>query len=746
MATVAAAAVAVGRQRIVHMKETAIKHIETNIDLASSYIQTGDIDNPRVYCKTCMKLGSAIDSAIAVNAFPLSSHLPQLIFIVREVHRRKTELLQPSLMLLMLPIKAACQTGWFADADKYGLLMIAKEVSYGFSDTDKMSIEPSNAHLSVSNIVSRFYPTMKVEHILTSFVVKAGYGTFVADFHISLGTTPRHCRDLWLLVAQLDNMDTAACISGPLNVDFLINGSGVPNRTKNDMGKGPQLPSNITKMIKYGLNLLQVFGDFDGQYIIALAFMNPISPDPSQLHDYLRPMSGGVDSDCDVMQMPSRVSLYCPVSQHRIKTPVKGHLCKHPQCFDYNYFIEANSIEPTWKCPVCNNPVCYPDIRIDQDFLKILNEVPDDVNDVMISDDGSWMVAEANRDTMSHTSVTTPAVSLDKTQVNGCTTKQAQSTTIFMPTAGSLGQTQVNVSTTNQAQSTTMLTPSATVTIPASSPVQTKVNDCTTRQAKSTIVFTPPAGAPSQAQVNVCTTNEAQTTTMFTPPATVTIPGTTLGQTKVNDCTTMQAQSTIVFTPPAGSPGHAQANICATNQAQTATMFTPPATVAKPTVAPSQTQVKLCTTMGAKSSTVFTPLEGSPGQSLVNACTTNQTRTTTMFIPPAPVTKRTVSPSQTPVNATQAKNTTMFTPPTKSQLAPSTLVSPTQQPEASGDAMPSGRMRGSLTGDRLEAARLQYLAPPQQPALANKPWLRPPIPSLPSALLMPQTPTNPDNA
>lgn len=25
---------------------------------------------------------------------------------------------------------------------------------------------------------------------------QAGYGTFVADFHISLGTTPRHCRDL----------------------------------------------------------------------------------------------------------------------------------------------------------------------------------------------------------------------------------------------------------------------------------------------------------------------------------------------------------------------------------------------------------------------------------------------------------------------------------------------------------------------------------------------------------------------
>ncbi|XP_021994196.1 E4 SUMO-protein ligase PIAL2 [Helianthus annuus] len=88
------------------------------------------------------------------------------------VYKRKTELQKPSLMMLMLPLKAACQVGWFSDADKHGLLMIAKEVSYGFSSTDKMNIEPSNAHSCVSNIVSRFYPTMKVEHILTSFDVE----------------------------------------------------------------------------------------------------------------------------------------------------------------------------------------------------------------------------------------------------------------------------------------------------------------------------------------------------------------------------------------------------------------------------------------------------------------------------------------------------------------------------------------------------------------------------------------------
>ncbi|KAD3069099.1 hypothetical protein E3N88_36979 [Mikania micrantha] len=540
MATVAAvaAAVAGGGRRIAHMKETAMKLMETNIDQASVRIRTGEIDNPKVYCNTCMKLGSAIDLAIAVNAFPSSSHLPRLLLIVREFCRRKSELQLPSLMLLMLTIKAACQIGWFPDGDKDGLLMMAKEVSYGLSDTDRMNIEPSNAHSRVLDIVLRFYPTMKIQHILTSFDVKAGYGIFVADFHISMGTTPRRCQNLWLLVGQLDNMDTAACITSPLNVDFLINGNKVPNRTKDDMGEGPQLPSNITKMIKYGLNILQVFGEFNGHYIIALAFMNPISsPDPSQLQDYLRtPMSGGVNSDCDVSEMSSQISLYCPVSHHRIKTPVKGHLCKHSQCFDYDYFMEVNSIKPTWKCPLCDNPVCNQDIRVDQDFLKA-------------SDSSS-------------------------------------------------GQTQVNVCTTNQAQSTTMFTPPAAVAKPAVSPSQSQVNICVTPLAKSTTVF-------------------------YRSPHSFALAYSELGK-------------------------------------------------------------------GSKQGSYTTPGESQPDSNI-------------------------------------------------------SRLLPTQHQEASGDAMPSGRMRGSLRGDQLQAARLQYLAPPRQPARANEPWLRPPIPSLPLPFLMPQTPANSEN-
>ncbi|KAL6986318.1 hypothetical protein U1Q18_019685 [Sarracenia purpurea var. burkii] len=72
----------------------------------------------------------------------------------------------------------------------------------------------------------------------------------------------------------------------------------------------------------------------------------------------------------------------------RIKTPVKGHSCKHLQCFDFDNFVDINSRRPSWRCPHCNQCICYVDIRVDQNM--VLKEVGENVVDVIISADGSW--------------------------------------------------------------------------------------------------------------------------------------------------------------------------------------------------------------------------------------------------------------------------------------------------------------------------------------------------------------------
>lgn len=317
----------------------------------------------------------------------------------------------------------------------------------------------------------------------------------------------------------MDNMETAACIASPSNVDFLVNGSAVPGRTKSDMGKGPQLPSNLSKKIKYGVNLLQVLGDFDGRYIIVVAFMNMTSsPEPPQLQDYVHPMTSGVDSECEVIEMSSRISLQCPFSQRRIRIPVKGHLCKHPQCFDYKNFMEINSRRPTWKCPVCSKPVCNIDIRIDQDFVKILNEVAEDVTAVIISADRSWTISamenqttDSNRNTMTQNNHVVD-MTRNHTSEEANDTLPSSSFTLHNSSVSAIGTSAERPSTLWQSQGSCSIihTPPVQQTRHHMNPI-----NVTTTQASygSTNQYHPSAETQQQVQTDWAT----QTTNSFTP-------------------------------------------------------------------------------------------------------------------------------------------------------------------------------------------------------------------------------------
>ncbi|OVA02105.1 zinc finger protein [Macleaya cordata] len=236
----------------------------------------------------------------------------------------------------------------------------------------------------------RFYPRMKMGHVLASLEIKPGYGVYVTDFDIPKKTMNAQ-EKIHLFVAQMDNTETSSCIINPPLVNFLLNGKGVDRRTNVIMDNGPQFPTNVTSILKYGTNLLQAIGPFNGNYFIAIVFMSVASSSEAPvLQDYVRPLVAAHNSDSEIIEGSSRISLNCPVSLTRIKTPVKGHLCKHHQCFDYDNFIEINLRRPSWRCPQCDQSVSYTDIRIDQFMAKVLREVGESVADVIISADGSW--------------------------------------------------------------------------------------------------------------------------------------------------------------------------------------------------------------------------------------------------------------------------------------------------------------------------------------------------------------------
>eukprot|EP00897_Mesotaenium_endlicherianum_P001131 jgi/Mesen1/11018/ME000098S10418 len=76
----------------------------------------------------------------------------------------------------------------------------------------------------------------------------------------------------------------------------------------------------------------------------------------------------------------------------RIQTPVKGESCHHHQCFDFDSFLAANEVTPLWRCPCCYAPVSRRDLRLDCNFLAVLEQASGDpgVTKVRMKPSGEW--------------------------------------------------------------------------------------------------------------------------------------------------------------------------------------------------------------------------------------------------------------------------------------------------------------------------------------------------------------------
>lgn len=379
---------AVQQQLLQQLKASAAnsQRVELAAQRLAAHVLQPDRQNVKEFFSLCLSLSRGIDYAVANNEVPpKAQELPSLL---KKICQRKNDpVLQAAIMVLMFSVKSACRIEWFSVEEARELLALVDEIGSGF-------LGPSiNGNLisNVSTIMTRFYPQLKMGQMLASLEVKPGYGAFMTDFHISKNMIQSTQEKIRLFVAQTDKTETSACIISPQHVNFILNGKGIERRTNVFMDPGPQLPTNVSPMLKYGTNLLQAVGQFNGHYIIIVAVMSMASSlESPKLQDYVQSGITIQDSDSDLIEGPSRISLNCPISYKRIETPVKGHSCRHHQCFDFSNYVHINSRRPSWRCPHCNQHVCYTDIRIDQNMVKVLREVGENVADVIISADGSW--------------------------------------------------------------------------------------------------------------------------------------------------------------------------------------------------------------------------------------------------------------------------------------------------------------------------------------------------------------------
>ncbi|KAL2595069.1 hypothetical protein AAZX31_11G020700 [Glycine max] len=348
--------------------------------------QPGNRGEPHEFYNLCLSLSRGIDYALANGETPPKAH--DLPLLVKQICQLKNdECSQAAMMVLLISIKNACEIGWFQTKESEELVSIADEIGKVYSSLGTINVRPRSCSTVISTIMQKFYPKFKLGPILASIEAQPGYGASAVDFHITKSEVLKD--KIFLLVAQTDNIETPACLISPQQVNFLLNGKGVLNRTNVQMDPGAQVPTNVTGMLKFGTNLLQAVGQFNGRYVVLVAYMSvtPLLEDPV-LQDYLQPAVTSVD--LDIIEGASRISLNCPISFTRIKTPVKGHSCKHFQCFDFDNFININSKRPSWRCPRCIQNVCYADIRLDRNMVEILKNVGENITEVIVFANGSW--------------------------------------------------------------------------------------------------------------------------------------------------------------------------------------------------------------------------------------------------------------------------------------------------------------------------------------------------------------------
>ncbi|KAJ3392189.1 SUMO ligase siz1 [Entophlyctis sp. JEL0112] len=97
-------------------------------------------------------------------------------------------------------------------------------------------------------------------------------------------------------------------------------------------------------------------------------------------------------SDEDISLTEEHVSLKDPSSRQRIRTAIRGKLCRHPQCFDFEFYLMMNKTHPTWTCPVCSKIAPLNDVFVDGYFMELLDAAAHDpdIESAEIEANGTW--------------------------------------------------------------------------------------------------------------------------------------------------------------------------------------------------------------------------------------------------------------------------------------------------------------------------------------------------------------------
>jgi len=102
------------------------------------------------------------------------------------------------------------------------------------------------------------------------------------------------------------------------------------------------------------------------------------------------------NNNSGILETSCVLSLKCPVSKTRIKTPIRFHYCKHAQCFDADSFFQLTLSSIIKKCPICNLQASYNSLIVDGLFYEILKNTSNSDEQVILYSNGDWEVKNEN--------------------------------------------------------------------------------------------------------------------------------------------------------------------------------------------------------------------------------------------------------------------------------------------------------------------------------------------------------------
>ncbi|KAH8158544.1 hypothetical protein CIB48_g9707 [Xylaria polymorpha] len=95
------------------------------------------------------------------------------------------------------------------------------------------------------------------------------------------------------------------------------------------------------------------------------------------------------------MVIQEMLSLKCPLSYTRIRTPVRSVMCNHISCFDGSSYLQLQEQGPQWLCPICNQSAPFENLAVDEYAKDILERTEESIEQVTIEPNGQWATQSA---------------------------------------------------------------------------------------------------------------------------------------------------------------------------------------------------------------------------------------------------------------------------------------------------------------------------------------------------------------